>query len=92
MGIHGITIDYIQGLQLSGFSFTPKQLISLIIHQRDPNYINEIKVYFQEITMDQLIATCVHHITPEFIEMLKEKGFTELTIDQVIKLKIANVF
>jgi hypothetical protein len=42
--------------------------------------------------MDQLIATCVHHITPEFIEMLKEKGFTELSIDQVIKLKIANVF
>jgi beta-lactamase regulating signal transducer with metallopeptidase domain len=84
--------SYIGGLQSAGLKdLTVEEIIALKIHGVTPEYIREMRAAGLEANSRELVALKVQGITPEFAQKIRSHGFRDLTIHQLISLKVAGI-
>ncbi len=47
---------------------------------------------FKDLSLGQIIGAKIQGITPKFIQRVRDHGLTNLTLDQLIALRVAGVF
>ena len=87
--VHGITPEFINKIRNAGYSnLSPKQLVDFGVHEVTPEFINSMRaVGFENLSPKELVTLRVHDITPEFVRNAR-KRLGDLTIKQIIALKI----
>jgi hypothetical protein len=46
---------------------------------------------FQKLTLDEIVESRIFGITPEFLKRVHDHGFNNLTFEQLIRLKQADI-
>jgi hypothetical protein len=100
--VQGVTADYVRQVKAAGFDPSVHDLIGMKVQGVTPEYIRDIRATglkpgmqsagLGELTVHDFISAKVQGITPEFIEKVRSHGFKNVTLRQLIGLKIADVF
>ncbi len=91
MKIHGVTPEYVAEVRAAGFDVDVDDVMAMKIHDVTPEYIEEVRAKGFDVDFDDVIAMKIHGITPEFIDEARSRGFEDLSVDQLIQLKNADV-
>jgi len=91
MKIHDVTPEYIAQFRELGLAPDFEGIIALNIHDVAPEYIAQVRALGLDADFEELIALRIHDITPEFIEDARSHGFTDLDVEKLVALKIADV-
>jgi hypothetical protein len=76
----------------AGFSsIPPKKLLSLRVQGVTPEFAKSTKAQFPEATVDDLEQMRIFNINADFIASAKRHGFTPLTIQKLVKLRISGI-
>jgi len=87
--IHGVTAEYIRGLQNAGFKPSADEIVSMRIHGVTAEYAEALKGRgISNLTIDQLLAGRIHGITPETVEQLKAAANGNLSFDDAVAARI----
>jgi hypothetical protein len=90
--IFNVNAPFIRELRAEGLSANHADgLIAFRVHKVTPAMVRELRAAGFEPSEDQLIAMRVHGATPEFIADLRARGLKNLTIDQVISLRVHGI-
>lgn len=89
--VQRITPDFIKEQNRAWGTLSPDKLVELKVQGVTPQYAQEIRsLGFTDLTVDKLIETKVQGVTPDYIRAAKSR-FKDLTLDQIIQLKIFNI-
>ena len=61
------------------------------IHGVTPADIEQVRAMGFDADFEDVLAMKIHGITPEFIDEARSHGFEDLSVDQLIQLKNADV-
>ena len=90
--IHEVTPEYIQGLRAAGLQANSAELVSLKIHEVTPEYVRDLAAAgLTGLQVHDYLAARVQGITPEFVQKIRSHGFKDLTLRQLISLKLADI-
>lgn len=90
--IFQVTPEFISGMKAAGFDhIATKQLVALRVQGVTPEYARAIAQQFPGATVDDLVKAKIFHIDSAFIESAKRHGFTGLTFDKLVRLRISGV-
>ncbi len=90
--IFGITPEFAAGMKSAGFpDLTSKQLVSLRVQGVTPEYAQQIAQAYPGATVDDVIKTRIFHIDAAFIESAKKHGFTHLSLEKLVRLRITGL-
>ena len=90
--IHEVTPEYIQGLRAAGLQANSSELVSLKIHEVTPEYVRDLAAAgLTGLQVHDYLAARVQGITPEFVQKIRSHGFKDITLRQLISLKIADI-
>jgi beta-lactamase regulating signal transducer with metallopeptidase domain len=90
--IHEVTPEYIQGLRAAGLQANGPELVSLKIHEVTPEYVRELAAAgLTGLQVHDYLAARVQGITPEFVQKIRSHGFKDITLRQLISLKLADI-
>jgi hypothetical protein len=67
------------------------EIIALKVHDITPEYRRAMEAAGYKLDAEDLIAAKVMDVTPEFIQSVLAHGFKNLSMDQLIQLKNADV-
>jgi len=89
MKIFHVDSEYVHSLNSLGYA-TPdaQKLIALKVQKVDPAEVREIRALGYQPTLDELIQMRIFKVTPEFIQRMKARGFEDLTISKLVKIRI----
>jgi hypothetical protein len=91
MKVHGITPEYVRQMRAMGFEPNADEIISLKVHDITAQYRDAMAAAGYQLAADEIIQAKVMDITPEFINQVRSHGFKDLSMDQLIQLKNADV-
>lgn len=78
-------------MRSTGFQFTADQLLEVRIHGITPQSIQEVRsLGYPDISVDKILEMKIHGVTSDFVREAKQR-FKDLTLDQIIQLKIYNI-
>ena len=90
--IFNITPEFVAGMKEAGFSsLPPKKLLALRVQGVTPEFAKATKAQFPEATVDDLEQMRIFNINADFIASAKKHGFTPLTIQKLVKLRISGI-
>jgi hypothetical protein len=90
--IFGVTPEFVAGMKSAGFSdLTSQQLVSLRVQGVTHEYARQIAQEYPGATVDDLIKTRIFHIDAAFIESAKKHGFTHLSLEKLVQLRITGL-
>jgi beta-lactamase regulating signal transducer with metallopeptidase domain len=90
--IFEVTPEFIAGMKDAGFDgLTSQQLLALRVQGVTPEYARSIKAQFPGASSDDLVKTRIFNINAAFIASAKRHGFTDLTLEKLVKLRISGV-
>jgi beta-lactamase regulating signal transducer with metallopeptidase domain len=90
--IHEVTPEYIQGLRAAGLQANSSELVSLKIHEVTPDYVRDLAAAgLTGLQVHDYLAARVQGITPEFVQKIRSHGFKDITLRQLISLKLADI-
>src|SRR6266699_68987 len=90
--IHGVSTEFISGIRAAGLNvLDADKLIAFRIHGVTPEMVRSLKQAGYEPDADKLIAMRIHGVTPDFITGLQSHGMKNLTIDQLVSLRIHGI-
>lgn len=90
--IFKVTPEFVAGMKAAGFSdIPPSKLVELRVHGITPEFAKTAKAQYPDITLDQLVQLRIFHIDEAFIAAAKRHGFTQLTIDKLVRLRISGL-
>jgi hypothetical protein len=90
--IFEVTPEFITGMKDAGFSgLTSQQLLAMRVQGVTPEYAKSIKEQFPAATADDLVKTRIFNINAAFIASAKRHGFSDLTLEKLVKLRISGV-
>jgi hypothetical protein len=90
--IFGVTPEFVAGMKSAGLSdLTSQQLVSLRVRGVTPEYARQIAQEYPGATVDDLIKTRIFHIDAAFIESAKKHGFTHLSLEKLVQLRITGL-
>lgn len=90
--IFNVSPEFIAGMKDAGFSSIPsKQLLALRVQGVGPEYARATKAQFPEATVDDLVQMKIFNIDSDFIASAKRHGFTPLTVQKLVKLRISGI-
>jgi hypothetical protein len=90
--IHGVTPQFIRDIRAAGLTTNDSdKLVAFRIHRVTPEMVREVRKSGLVASDDQLIAMRIHGVTPEYIADMKARGLKNLTIDQLVNLRIHGI-
>ena len=90
--IFHVTPEFVAGMKAAGFdSIPPRKLVALRVHGITPEYAKTVKQQYPNATMDELVQLRIFHIDDAFLAAAKRHGFTSLSIEQLVRLRISGV-
>ena len=90
--IFGVTPEFLAGMKAAGFdSIPPKKLVALRVQGVTPEYARTVKQQYPNVTTDELVQLRIFHIDDAFLASAKRHGFTSLSIQKLIQLRISGV-
>lgn len=90
--IHGVTPEYVRGIQSGGFKPTPDQLVQMRIHGVTPEFANQVRsAGYPNATIDELVSLRIHGAPPNYPRLVKELGLGDPSIEQLISMLIHGV-
>lgn len=90
--IFNVTPEFVAGMKEAGFSNIPaKKLLSLRVQGVTPDYAKSVKAQFPDATVEDLEQMRIFNINADFIASAKRHGFTPLTIQKLVKLRISGI-
>ncbi|MGC2300373.1 MAG: M56 family metallopeptidase [Acidobacteriaceae bacterium] len=90
--IFNVSPEFIAEMKSAGFDAIPaKKLVALRVQGVTPEYAKSVRVQFPDATLDDLIQMRVFNIDDHFIASAKSHGFTPLTIQKLVKLRISGI-
>jgi hypothetical protein len=91
--IFEITPEFVAGMKAVGFdNLSPQQLLSLRVQGVTPEYATAIRQQFPGVTVDEVVKTKIFKIDAAFIAEVKTHGFTGLSLDKLVQLRISGIF
>lgn len=89
MKIFKVDAGYVQSLSSLGYpNLSAEKLIAMSVHSVDTNDIRQVRSMGYQPTVDELVQMRIFKITPEFIHRMQTKGFDNLTISKLVRIRI----
>ena len=90
--IFAVTPEFVAGMKAAGFSdLTSKQLLAMRVQGITPEYAQSIEKQFPGATAEDLVKTRIFNIDATFIASAKRHGFSDLTLEKLVKLRISGI-
>ena len=90
--IFKVTPEFVTGMKAAGFDpIPPQQLVALRVHNVTPEYAKTVKQQYPNATIDELIQLRIFHIDDAFLAAAKRHGFSSLSIEKLVQLRISGV-
>ena len=90
--IFEVTPEFIASMKSAGFSgLSSQQLLSMRVQGVTPEYARSIAQQFPGATPEDLVKTRIFNIDAAFIASAKRHGFTDLSLDKLVKLRISGI-
>jgi beta-lactamase regulating signal transducer with metallopeptidase domain len=90
--IFGVTPEFVAGMKSAGFNdLTSEQLVALRVQGVTPEYARQIAQEYPGATVDDVVKTRIFHIDAAFIESAKKHGFTHLSLEKLVQLRITGL-
>jgi len=90
--IFKVTPEFVTGMKAAGFdTIPPQQLVALRVHNVTPEYAKTVKQQYPNATIDELIQLRIFHIDDAFLAAAKRHGFSSLSIEKLVQLRISGV-
>jgi beta-lactamase regulating signal transducer with metallopeptidase domain len=91
MKVHDISPEFVKAMRDMGMNPDADQIIALKVHDITPEFRRSMEAAGYKLDTDDLIAAKVMDVTPEFIASVRAHGFKNLSMEQLIQLKNADV-
>ncbi len=90
--IFHVTPEFIAGMKAAGFdSIPPGKIIALRVQGVTPEYAKTVKQQYPNATIDELVQLRIFHIDDTFLAAAKRHGFTSLSIQKLVQLRISGL-
>jgi beta-lactamase regulating signal transducer with metallopeptidase domain len=90
--IFQVTPEFVAGMKAAGFSgLTSQQLVAMRTQDVTPEYARSIAQQFPGATAEDLVKTRIFNIDAAFIASAKSHGFTDLSLEKLVKLRISGI-
>lgn len=90
--IFNVSPEFIAGMKDAGFGSIPaKKLLELRVQNVTPEYARATKAQFPDATVDDLVQMKIFNIDSDFIASAKRHGFTPITVQKLVKLRISGI-
>jgi hypothetical protein len=90
--IFHVTPEFVAGMKAAGFdSIPPSKLVALRVHGITPEYAKAVKQQYPNVSLDELVQLRIFHIDDAFLAAAKRHGFTSLSIQKLVQLRISGV-
>ena len=90
--IFHVTSEFIAGMKAAGFdSIPPGKIIALRVQGVTPEYAKTVKQQYPNATIDELVQLRIFHIDDAFLAAAKRHGFTSLSIQKLVQLRISGL-
>ncbi len=90
--IFHVTPEFIAGMKAAGFDSIPAgKIVALRVHGVTPEYAKTVKQQYPNATLDELVQLHIFHIDDAFLASAKRHGFTSLSIQKLVQLRISGV-
>ena len=90
--IFEVTPEFAEGMAKAGFkNLDTKKLLALRVQGVTPEYAQSIAKQYPGATVDDVIKTKIFNINADFIAQAKAHGFTDLSLEKLVKLRISGV-
>jgi beta-lactamase regulating signal transducer with metallopeptidase domain len=90
--IFRVTPEFVAGMKAAGFdSIPPQKLVALRVHGVTPEYAKTVKQQYPNATIDELVQLRIFHIDDAFLAAVKRHGFSSLSIEKLVQLRISGV-
>ena len=90
--IFQVTPEFIAGMKAAGFTgISSKKLLAMRVQGVTPEYAESIAKQFPGATPEDLVKTRIFNIDAAFIAAAKRHGFTDLSLDKLVKLRISGI-
>jgi beta-lactamase regulating signal transducer with metallopeptidase domain len=90
--IFHVTPEFIAGMKAAGFdSIPPGKIVALRVQGVTPEYAKTVKQQYPNATLDELVQLRIFHIDDAFLAAAKRHGFTSLSIQKLVQLRISGL-
>ena len=90
--IFEVTPSFVDGMTKAGFKdLDSKKLLALRVQGVTPEYAQSIAKQYPGATVDDVIKTKIFNINADFIASAKKHGFTNLSLEKLVKIRISGV-
>lgn len=90
--IFNVTPQFVAGMKAAGFdNLDHKELMALRVQGVTPEYARSIRQQYPGATVDDIVKTKIFNINADFIADAKRHGFTDLSLDKLVKLRISGI-
>jgi beta-lactamase regulating signal transducer with metallopeptidase domain len=90
--IFQLTPEFVAAMKAAGYSgLSSRQLLNLRVQGITPEYARSIAQTFPGATADDLVKTRIFNIDAAFIEKAKKHGFTGLSLEKLVQLRISGI-
>ena len=90
--IFQVTPEFAEGMKKAGFKdLDAKKLLALRVQGVTPEYAQSIAQEYPGATVDDVIKTKIFNINADFIALAKKHGFTNLSLDKLVKIRISGI-
>jgi len=90
--IFNVTPEFTEGMTKAGFKdLDSKKLLALRVQGVTTEYAQSIAKQYPGATVDDVIKTKIFNINADFIAEAKKHGFTDLSLEKLLKLRISGV-
>jgi beta-lactamase regulating signal transducer with metallopeptidase domain len=89
--IFEVTPEFSEAIKAAGFTTTSKQLVAMRIQHVTPEFARDIHRRFPNATSEDLVTAGVFKINDAFIASAEKHGFTNLSFQKLVQLRISGL-